>query len=229
MNLFICLHGIVGGKKGKNGKGGPWDPKTLYEHIYENVIEPNKIYYDNINFLIHSWSIKQKKEILDYYNPVKYCIEKSETKDRRRSKLLSLYKSIQLCNDLTNNDIILHTRFDNFYKKHLILDPSNIKRKKVYIASDDPAWDSNPKKHKGRICDYFFFGYGKQFFNSINSEKYIQVDDYIEKSDIKVCRYNQKGNIDNHTILRVVLEDFDIIKLKEYKSKININTFREKL
>ena len=116
MNLFICLHGIVGGKKGKNGKGGPWDPKTLYEHIYENVIEPNKIYYDNINFLIHSWSIKQKKEILDYYNPVKYCIEKSETKDRRRSKLLSLYKSIQLCNDLTNNDVILHTRFDNFYR-----------------------------------------------------------------------------------------------------------------
>ena len=34
MNLFICLHGIVGGKKGKNGKGGTWDPKTLYENIY---------------------------------------------------------------------------------------------------------------------------------------------------------------------------------------------------
>ena len=228
MNLFICLHGIVGGKKGKNGEGGPWDPKTLYKHTCENIIEPNKIYYDNINFLIHSWSIGQKKEILNYYNPIKYCIEEPKIQDRRRSKLLSLYKSIQLCNDLTEDDIILHARFDNFYKKPLILNPSNIKKKEVYIASDDPNWDLNPQKHKGRICDYFFFGYGKQFFNNINSEKYLKIDNYIKEGNIKVCRYNQKGNIDNHTILRLVLEDFNIIKLKEYKSKININTFRQK-
>ncbi len=53
MNLVICLHGIIGGSKGKNGKGEPWDPKVLYEHIYYNVVEPNKLYYDKINFIIH--------------------------------------------------------------------------------------------------------------------------------------------------------------------------------
>ena len=177
MNLVICLHGIIGGDKGKNGAGKPWDPKTLYKHIYHNVVEPNKIFYNKINFIIHSWSVDQSEKILEYYNPIKHCIEKTPFKKcRRRSKLLSLYKSIQLCNDLSDEDIILHTRFDNRYNKPLILNPLCIKKEEVYVADDDPKWDIDPKKHEGRVCDNFFFGYGKQFFNNFSFKKYEKID-----------------------------------------------------
>ena len=236
MNLVICLHGIMGGNKGKNGAGEVWDPKVLYEHIFHNVVEPNKEYYNKINFIIHSWSIGQKEKILEYYNPIKYCIEKSPLKNRRRSKLFSLYKSIQLCDNLSDEDVMLHVRFDNFYNKPLILNPLHIKRKEVYIADDDPRWDKDPKKHKGRICDNFFFGYGKQFFNNFNFEKYEKIDNFIVKKDPSVVKpwtsrkKEPVRQLDNHVILSLILKDFNIIKLDEgrYKSKVDIQIFREK-
>tara|TARA_R110002050_G_scaffold201589_1_gene336774 strand:+ start:5257 stop:5967 length:711 start_codon:yes stop_codon:yes gene_type:complete len=235
MNLVICLHGIIGGSKGKNGKGEPWDPKVLYEHIYYNVVEPNKLYYDKINFIIHSWSTKQKEKILEHYNPIKYCIEKSSLKCRRRSKLLSLYKSIQLCDmQLSDEDVMLHTRFDNFYNKPLILDPLHIKKEEAYIADDPPKWDSNPEKYEGRVCDNFFFGYGKQFFNNFNSKKYEEIDNFIVERNPKVLKSwwlkKNKSITDNHMVLSLVLKDFNIIKLDRgrYKSKVDIQIFREK-
>ena len=124
MNLVICLHGIIGGNKGKNGAGSPWDPKTLYKHIYHNVVEPNKIFYDKINFIIHSWSVDQSEKILECYNPIKHCIEKTPFKKcRRRSKLLSLHKSIQLCNDLSDEE--LHKYLDKEMKKIMTMGDSD--------------------------------------------------------------------------------------------------------
>ena len=60
MNLYICIHGILGGTRGKNGKGETINPSVLYEHLYEQIIEPNEHYFGETNVVIHSWSEKQR-------------------------------------------------------------------------------------------------------------------------------------------------------------------------
>ena len=49
MNLYICIHGILGGTRGKNGKGETISPSVLYEHLYEQIIEPNEHYFGKTN------------------------------------------------------------------------------------------------------------------------------------------------------------------------------------
>ena len=78
MNLYICIHGILGGTRGKNGKGETISPSVLYEHLYEQIIEPNEYYFDETNIVIHSWSEKQKNKIIDVYQPKNFIIEKQK-------------------------------------------------------------------------------------------------------------------------------------------------------
>ena len=59
MKLKICFHGILGGRKGKDGKGGMWNPKELYDHFNERVIIPNQDSFD-IEISIHSWNENEK-------------------------------------------------------------------------------------------------------------------------------------------------------------------------
>ena len=61
MKLKICFHGILGGRKGKDGKGGMWNPKELYDHFNERVIIPNQDSFD-IEISIHSWNENEKNE-----------------------------------------------------------------------------------------------------------------------------------------------------------------------
>jgi hypothetical protein len=239
MNLIICIHGILGGKKGKNGKGGLYSPKELYNHLADKVISPNKSLYDKIYIVIHSWSKDEEKHILKSFNPNVHVIERNENRrgskrpnsKRHVSKLDSLFKSINLCSklDINNNDIIFHTRFDNYYKKPLIINPEHIEQNKtIYFPGDNPDWKDIDKET--RVCDNYFIGNAKHLINHLTDDIFNMYINWInegKKGNPKIRGYG-KGRIDNHTILMNIFKDtWTIVKSKEYISKKDILIHRE--
>ena len=58
--LKICIHGIVGGRDGKDGLGGNLSVPRLYDHFKEKVIDPNSKNY-NVEIFIHTWSCEETK------------------------------------------------------------------------------------------------------------------------------------------------------------------------
>lgn len=72
MKVALCLHGLVGSIKGKNGdlKGGSDKVLELsYKHNLENILG------QNVDVFIHSWSTELENEIVNLYKPKKYLIE----------------------------------------------------------------------------------------------------------------------------------------------------------
>ena len=90
MNLIVCIHGIVGGKAGKDGTGGNLPLDMMYEHFKNRIIDSNKGDFKSIKTFIHSWSVEEKEKILSLYNPDDSFIENSlpfknvPHKDKRR-------------------------------------------------------------------------------------------------------------------------------------------------
>lgn len=70
MKIALCLFGIIGGTKGRDGKGGFIDPAIGYKS-YKKLFNGY-----NIDVFIHSWSISHKKRLLNLYKPKKHIIEK---------------------------------------------------------------------------------------------------------------------------------------------------------
>jgi hypothetical protein len=244
-NLFVCIHGIIGGSKGKNGKGKSHNVELLYNHINNYVITPNSKYYNNIVFIIHSWSKSHSKEIIKYFKPINYLFQTSPYKERRLSKLTSLFQSINLLGYLQENDVIFHTRFDNYYNKSIILDPSTMDNNNVYVAGDDPGWVSPKKSHykdlseekiqeirSKRVCDNFFFGKGISLKNIFNQSFYDKIINLIKHKDESVINPLQQVHgdkvLDNHAILNTIFKNLNIIKLNNFQSKVDIDIFRNK-
>ena len=72
MKIALCLHGLVGSTKGKNGDllGGSDEVlEHSFRHNQENILGLN------VDVFIHSWSTELKEDILEKYNPKRYIIE----------------------------------------------------------------------------------------------------------------------------------------------------------
>ena len=66
----LCMYGMIGGDKGKNGAGEPIDFKQCFESIKENIIEPNEC-----DVFLHNWNPEYANELKDLYKPKAYKIE----------------------------------------------------------------------------------------------------------------------------------------------------------
>lgn len=64
MRSALCLHGIVGGVRGKDGKGDTVDFKECRNAYLKNVIVPN-----NCDVFLHSWSIDHEPSVVAAYQP----------------------------------------------------------------------------------------------------------------------------------------------------------------
>tara|TARA_A100001015_G_scaffold310476_1_gene411935 strand:- start:2685 stop:3419 length:735 start_codon:yes stop_codon:yes gene_type:complete len=222
MNLIICLHGILGGTKGKNGKGDTLQPKLLYEHISEQIIETNKDYFNKIDIVIHSWSHKQKDKILEEYKPTNYEIveqkEFTKTGDNRKfSKLYSLFESIKLIEQVTDDDIIFSTRFDNFYKEKIVFEDINryLIMNKVLFPGDPHNWSVYNDR---RLQDLFFIAKYQVLKNVFTEKNYKNVTSLMKNKDSSCFCDNGGRQLDNHSIIRTVFEDNDIHRLDNYRS-----------
>jgi len=230
MNLIITIHGILGGKSGKNGAGGLYQSRDLYKHLYDNIISPNKSLYNKINIVIHSWSKEYEQDIISHFNPDSYIIESPLYSKRHISKLYSMFKSVSLCNklDINSSDVIFHTRFDNYYKKPLIINPKDIEQNNtIYFPGDDLGWNNNDKQT--RVCDNYFISNAKHLINYLTNNLFETYSNWIDEGTNINVRAGGTGRIDNHTIIRNIFKDkWTIVKSDEYISKRDITIHRMK-
>jgi len=102
MKVALCLYGLVGGKVGKDGKGGNVDYRIAYEHYKKHILDNN-----NVDVFIHSWSIDMEKPLIEIYKPQKYIFQKQtrfawfnrknkDQKHRAYSRWYSSKKTIEL-------------------------------------------------------------------------------------------------------------------------------------
>lgn len=72
MKIALCLHGLIGSTKGKNGDllGGS---EEVLKHSFRH--NSNFILADNVDVFIHSWSTELEEDILSKYSPKSSIIE----------------------------------------------------------------------------------------------------------------------------------------------------------
>jgi len=73
MKIALCLFGLVGGKEGKDGKGGNIDYTIAYKHYQKHILDKN-----DVDVFIHSWSVNLEKELKEIYKPQKSIFQKQK-------------------------------------------------------------------------------------------------------------------------------------------------------
>lgn len=72
MRIALCLHGLVGSTRGKNGDllGGSDEVLNLsFKHNKDYILS------SNVDVFVHSWSTELEQDILQKYQPKKHLIE----------------------------------------------------------------------------------------------------------------------------------------------------------
>jgi len=138
MRVAFLLHGIVGGVRGKGGKGNLVDYRFCRDRFFENIIEPT-----NADVFIHSWSVDQKDELIEIYSPKKVVFEKQKIFHAKKklhrmySRFYSTQKAMNLKSayEKENNfkyDFVMITRFDLIW--HTLIDFKKLDSRKFYIG-----------------------------------------------------------------------------------------------
>jgi len=97
MKIALCLHGLTGGSKGKDGQGAPLDLETPFDSFQNHLLNKN-----DIDVFIHSWSTDQEKDLNQLYNPKLSTFESQINFDPEhrkhiiKSRWYSAKKSIEL-------------------------------------------------------------------------------------------------------------------------------------
>ena len=73
MKIAICYYGGIGGLAFKDNIGGVISPEKCFLPFKEKLLKSNP--GCEFDYFVHSWSIKQKKEILETINPINFIIE----------------------------------------------------------------------------------------------------------------------------------------------------------
>jgi len=73
MKIALCLYGLVGGKVGKDGKGGDLDYQIAYDHYKKHILDKN-----DVDIFIHSWSTDYEDQLVKIYNPKKSIFQKQK-------------------------------------------------------------------------------------------------------------------------------------------------------
>ena len=118
MKVALCLHGLVGGSKGKNGKGSTLDVKKLYQSLKSNLLNNN-----DIDIFIHTWSLESQTNLELFYKPklslyqkrVQFDIENE--KNNIFSRFFSANKALELKNQYEKHtniefDYVMLSRID---------------------------------------------------------------------------------------------------------------------
>lgn len=154
--VALCLYGLVGGKVGKDGKGGNVDYMIAYEHYKKHIFDKN-----NIDVFIHSWSVDLKNELKEIYRPQRSIFQKqkrftwfdrnnNDQKHRAYSRWYSSKKTIELKREyeIKNGfvyDWVMVSRLDLAFFTDVIFDRYN---PDYFYAS---YWNDAPNPRLGRL------------------------------------------------------------------------------
>jgi len=151
MKTALCLFGIVGGKQGKDGKGGNVDYLIAYNHYKKHILSKN-----DVDVFIHTWSCDLKKELKETYQPKKSIFEKQKRfawfnkyKHRAWSRWYSSKKTLELKKEYEkeNNfvyDWVMVSRLDLAFFTDVIFDKYD---SNYFYASH---WNDVPNLKEGR-------------------------------------------------------------------------------
>ncbi len=194
--VALCLFGIVGGKKGKGGKGGNIDYKTVYEHYRKHILNKN-----NVDVFIHSWSTGLEKELKKIYKPKKSIFQKqkrfawfdrrnNDQKHRAYSRWYSSGKTIELKKEYEIEkdfvyDWVMVSRLDLAFFTDVVFNRYNpdyfyASHWNDAVRPDLNRFQANRKNHhKGKgFLDLWFFS------NSEMMDKFSTLYDRREKYDV---------------------------------------------
>lgn len=196
MKVAICLFGIVGGKEGKDGKGGSLDYRIAFDHYKKHVFDKN-----NVDVFIHSWSVNLANELKEIYKPKKSSIEKqkrfawfdrrnNDEKHRAYSRWYSSKKTIELKREyeIENGfiyDCVMVSRLDLAFFTDVVFDRYDLK---YFYASH---WNDAVNPCEGRLqpnrenhcegkgfLDFWFFS------NSEMMDEFSTLYDHRKKYDV---------------------------------------------
>jgi len=197
MKVALCFFGIVGGNKGKNGKGGYIDYELCAEHYKKHIINNN-----DVDVFMHTWSHELEKELTEIYEPkdaifqeqIDFDVSKMKPKDRDKywrasSRWYSNKQVLDLVRKKENEsgekyDIVMVTRFDTMFFKDINFedyDPSNfyaanwnadVIKGKYWVSKTENLSVTRGK----RLADLWFFS-NSDYMNKF-SELYDSMDKY---------------------------------------------------
>tara|TARA_R110001599_G_scaffold127036_3_gene300224 strand:+ start:172 stop:942 length:771 start_codon:yes stop_codon:yes gene_type:complete len=211
MKIALCLQGTV---------GNVYTNKKQYEYRedvdYRIGLEHNKkhLFQNNsIDVFIHCWNTKYKNEIVNDYNPKKYCFEEQkefnlETKrlDYMKSRWYSQKKVIDLKKlyEHENNfiyDYVIVSRFDQAFLTDLNFneyDPN-----KFWAPNDQKT--KNESMNTNMFLDYFFFS------NSHNMDQFSKLfDNWDSIRSWKQINMNKDSNAHEDSFIFANMLNFDI-------------------
>lgn len=72
LRIALCLTGLIGGLRGRNGVGKAIDPINGHHWYNKNLLQKN-----NVDIFFHTWS-NSKNDLVSIYKPKKYLIERQD-------------------------------------------------------------------------------------------------------------------------------------------------------
>jgi hypothetical protein len=207
MKIAICLRGLVGHSTSTTDTSErmPLDPKIGFDLHNLAIIQPNVINGHQVDIFMHCWNEGQEQQLLEYYKPKKYLIEKQEQfetvrtveagfrpQDVRREfalksvfsstkKVIELKKEVELEQNFIYDAVIL-LRYDvGFNPKVVELNIEDYDMKYFY-SNYNEDYGLNPQLLKSHIVDYWFMS---------NSS---WMDKYSKLHDIFPTKYNNLIN-----------------------------------
>lgn len=178
MKIALVFHGI---SHGYNEKGDITNiSKNSYQSIINNLLDLKNINYDTY---FHSWNSDNNKILLDLIKPKKYefsdrinfedkyellnkninLISESTARFTSEKKILnsiysrfySLYKSIDIVNNIDTYDMVIITRFDIFVKNKINIEKFNKNALNIFKFSNEDMITESSKATLDGITDYW--------------------------------------------------------------------------
>ena len=210
MKVALCLFGIVGGKEGKDGKGGNVDYQIAFDYYKKHILDKN-----DVDVFIHTWSIKLEEELKAIYELKKSIFQKqkrfawfdrknNDQKHRDYSRWYSSKKTIELKKEyeIENGfiyDWVMVSRLDLAFFTDLIFEKFD--NQYFYASHWNDAvnpevgrFKANKKNHyegKG-FLDLWFFS------NSEMMDKFSTLYDHRKKYDVSPHRASRQ-HVDTFT------------------------------
>lgn len=192
MKIAVCYYGGIGGLTFKDNIGGVVSPEKCFIPFKEKLEKNNPDC--EFDYFVHSWSINQKKKILETINPLKFIIEPQidfskeayadsklyfDLKDIRPNISLSLKKLFSKSyynkekNNLTKQKFRVYSRWYSSQKvielKRLYELKNGISYDYVFLTRFDVFWH-NILKFQDLDKNFFYssFWNTKSFFGLLN-------------------------------------------------------------
>ncbi len=193
MKIALCLHGLTGGSKGKDGQGIPLDLKTPFDSFQNHLLSKN-----NIDIFIHSWSTDQEKDLNQLYNPKLSSFESQinfDSEHRKhiiKSRWYSAKESIKLKSTYETQynikyDIVMLCRLDLIWFNDVIFSnytPHNFYASHWNLNGPDKVGPYDKSNHhiNSGFLDFWFFS-NSEYMNQF-SLLYDNIDTLLKNTPL---------------------------------------------